>query len=126
LGTVGSVLTVRLETKMDIKGKGITEQELARNNGKTCCLCECPKDMHVVFWGCPIFEKELGGKGPLICCECCQIDALGGDIDKKFSEKLGRTITKEEINKACGDCGKNHAVQNEYLATQIQIGKGPL
>jgi hypothetical protein len=80
----------------------------------TCNLCECPTNVHICGWACPIFE------GNAICSECCLLDALRSDIDKKFSAKLGRDITKEEINEACKNCGKNNATQNEQMADNLE------
>jgi hypothetical protein len=79
----------------------------------TCVGCDCHPDIHLVGWSCPIFSNEA------ICFECCQIDTLNDDIDKKFSEKLGYTITKEEINKICTQCGKNNAKQDISLSPEV-------
>lgn len=83
----------------------------------TCCLCECPKNYHIVYWKCPLFDNEL------ICGECCQIGCLRKDIDKRFSEKLGRKITIDEINETCGKCQKNYGFQDEQLADDLEAGK---
>jgi hypothetical protein len=82
--------------------------------GFTCCACECDTSEHVCGWKCPIFNKEL------ICSQCCLVDVLRKDTPKIFSARLGREITREEINKMCGDCGRNHAVEDDTLADQIQ------
>jgi hypothetical protein len=83
--------------------------------GHTCCLCECPNPhTHVSYWKCPIFENNP------ICAECCLIDALKPGIEKKFSEKLGREITREEIIKTCQGCGMNHAVEDKDIADQLE------
>lgn len=80
-----------------------------------CCLCECNDIIaHACYWKCPIFE------GNTICAECCLVDALRPGVEAKFSEKLGRPITREEINKMCGDCGRNHATEDNDLADRIQ------
>lgn len=86
-----------------------------KKNDEMCMLCECgDPGMHVCYWKCPIFE------GNTICAECCLLDALRPGIEKKFSEKLGRDITREEITKACGDCGRNHATEDVALAEQLE------
>lgn len=78
-------------------------------------LCECQEPgVHVSFWKCPIFENNT------ICAECCLVDAIRPGIDKKFSEKLGRTITREEITKACQGCGMNHATEDQAVAEQLE------
>lgn len=81
--------------------------------GYICCLCECDPRVHVCFFKCPIFDKEL------ICSECCLTDVLRSNIEKKFSEKLGRMITREEINSLCKACGRNHAVEDSALADKL-------
>jgi len=83
------------------------------SKGHVCCLCECDPSVHVCFFKCPIFEKEL------ICSECCLIEVLRSGVEKKFSEKLGHTITREEINTFCKDCGRNHAVEDSALADEL-------
>lgn len=84
--------------------------------GHVCNLCECPEGFHVAFWKCPLFENDL------ICSDCCQVECMKEDIDEKFSEKLGRKITKDEINDACFECGKNNAFQDEDLALETEYG----
>lgn len=83
----------------------------------TCCLCECPKNYHIVYWKCLIFETEL------ICGECCRIGCLKNDIDEQFSKKLGRKITIDEVNDACFECGKNFGIQDEQLSGDLENGK---
>lgn len=83
------------------------------SKGHRCCLCECDPRVHVCFFNCPIFEKEL------ICAECCLTDVLRSNIEEKFSEKLGRNITREEINSFCNDCGRNHAIEDSVLADEL-------
>jgi len=80
----------------------------------TCVLCECndPK-AHVCYWNCPIFENYK------ICATCCMIDTLRPGAEKKFSEKLGREITREEINAMCRKCGRNHAIESDEIADKI-------
>lgn len=82
----------------------------------TCCLCECQQGVHILFWKCPLFMGED------ICGECCQVDALRPNVAEKFSEKLGRPISLEEINEQCRQCGKNYAKQNEDLANKTEGG----
>lgn len=79
-----------------------------------CVLCECndPK-AHVCYWNCPIFNDFK------ICATCCTIDVLRKDVEKKISEKLGRKITREEINDFCKKCGRNHAEENDDLADRL-------
>lgn len=88
--------------------------DLENKQDFTCNLCECPTNVHICGWKCPIFE------GNTICSECCLLDALRENIDTKFSEKLGRKITKEEINEFCKNCGKNHATQDEQMADNME------
>lgn len=82
--------------------------------GPMCCYCECDPAAHVCGWKCPIFNNEL------ICSQCCLVDVLRKDATKIFSEKLGRDITREEINAICGGCGRNHAVEDDQLADTLQ------
>lgn len=58
-----------------------------------------------------------------ICQECCYLDLLKDGVEKKFSEKLGRPISIEEINSECKACGKNYAKQNQRLADDIEQDK---
>lgn len=86
-----------------------------RKNEHVCMLCECQAPgMHISYWKCPIFEDNP------ICAECCLLDALRPGIEKKFSEKLGRPITREEITKACQGCGMNHATEDLAVAEQLE------
>ena len=80
----------------------------------TCCLCECDPKVHLVYFKCPIFEQND------ICADCCLLDALRPGAEKKFSEKLGREITREEMNKMCKECGRNHAVEDGQLAIELE------
>ena len=82
-----------------------------------CAACECQPETHLVFYSCPIFENES------ICNECCYIGCLQPYVDKQFSKKLGREITKEEINKTCLECGRNYAKQDPLLSPEIFSGK---
>ena len=70
-------------------------------NDDVCCLCECMAGVHLLFWSCPIFDDEL------ICSDCCHINSLKLDSNKKFSDKLGKEISKEELEKYCKDCGRH-------------------
>ena len=80
-----------------------------------CMLCQCQDPaMHICYWKCPIFDNLP------ICAECCLIDALRPGIEKKFSEQLGREITREEITKACEGCGRNHATEDQAIADQLE------
>lgn len=79
----------------------------------TCVSCECIPEMHISGWKCPIFDNET------ICSECCLVETLQSDVDVKFSTKLGKTITKEEINKICKDCGRNNATQDVKLSPAL-------
>lgn len=84
-------------------------------NEHICMLCECEAPgTHISFFKCPIFENNP------ICAECCLLDALRPGIEKKFSEKLGREITREEITKTCQDCGMNHATTDQAMAEQLE------
>jgi hypothetical protein len=47
------------------------------------------------------------------------IDVLRPGIEEKFSQRLGRKITREEINSFCKDCGRNHAVEDSALADEL-------
>lgn len=49
---------------------------------------------------------------------------LTDDIDKKVSARLGKEITKEQINEICTTCGLNCGKQNQDLATSLEQGKG--
>jgi hypothetical protein len=80
----------------------------------TCCLCECDPKVHLCYFKCPIFEQND------ICADCCLLDALRPGIEKKFSEKLGREITREEIDKMCKECGRNHATEDGPLAIELE------
>lgn len=80
----------------------------------TCCYCECVEAAHACGWKCPIFNDNP------ICSQCCLVDALRKDAPKIFSEKLGREITREEINAICNKCGRNHATEDDALADNIQ------
>ncbi len=80
----------------------------------TCCYCECVEAAHTCGWKCPIFNNNA------ICSQCCLIETLRTDAPKVFSEKLGREITREEINEFCKGCGRNHATEDEALADNIQ------
>ena len=82
--------------------------------GFTCCYCECVEAAHICGWKCPIFKDNL------ICSQCCLVDALRTEAPKVFSEKLGREITREEINEFCRNCGRNNAVEDDALADKIQ------
>lgn len=89
--------------------------DLEKNSKKCMCvLCECddPK-AHVSYWECPIFKNEK------ICAPCCTIETLRSGVEEKYSKSLGRKITREEINKFCGDCGRNHACENNELADRL-------
>ena len=79
-----------------------------------CCLCECLPEIHAMYWNCPIFNGEK------ICVQCCHIEAMKNDIDEKFSKALGRPITKKEINEHCKKCKRNHAIQDEGLAIDLE------
>lgn len=85
-----------------------------RSPGYVCCLCECPPGFHVCFFKCPIFD------GQYICSECCFFDVLREGVEKKFSERLGYTITREEITDFCRKCGRNHAVEDSVLADELE------
>ena len=86
-----------------------------RKVGHICMLCECDDpSAHISFWKCPLFENNP------ICAECCLLDAIRPGIEKKFSEKLGRPITANEIRKTCGDCGMNHACESQAIAEQLE------
>jgi len=89
------------------------------SQGHVCVNCECDSNFHRIFWKCPLYDKEL------ICTECCQENMLELDAPIKVSAKLGRTITAEELNKICSDCGRNYACQNKELAQQIELGDVP-
>lgn len=81
--------------------------------GVDCCYCECKNTEHPCGWKCPIFN------GNMICSQCCNIDVLRKDAPEHFSKQLGREITREEINAACRDCGRNHAMESEAIADQL-------
>jgi hypothetical protein len=79
-----------------------------------CTLCTCVEKTHAIFWKCPILDNNP------ICGECCQVGCLKNNIAGKFSKALGKDISLEDINKACTDCGRNYAKQNEELAKQLE------
>lgn len=85
-----------------------------------CPLCECDQNAHLVFWKCPLFENEL------ICQQCCHIEMLTDDIDKKVSARMGKEMTKDQINETCNKCGLNCGKQNPELATKLEEGKFPV
>lgn len=82
--------------------------------GFTCCLCECEPLAHACGWKCPIFKDNP------ICSSCCMVDTLRPEAPKLFSDKLGRDITREEINEFCRGCGRNHAMEDDALADKIE------
>lgn len=81
-----------------------------------CVFCECPQKNHLIFHSCPLFS------GHPICQDCCMVDMMQDDIDKKVSAKLGNPIDKQTINSICRSCGLNNACQNQKLVDQIKRG----
>jgi hypothetical protein len=79
-------------------------------------MCECPPEAHFVGWACPLFQQEW------ICGSCCQIECLRTGVEKRFSEKLGRELTREELDASCKSCGKNYAKINDDLADRMEQG----
>ena len=110
---VGDVIIADIQSPMTDGNRDDIFDAGKYSKGHICCLCECDPSVHVCFFKCPIFDKEL------ICSECCLMDALRSGIDEKFSEKLGRKITREEINALCRDCGRNHAIEDSALADEL-------
>ncbi len=81
-----------------------------------CSKCECQSGNHLVFYKCPLFS------GFPICIDCCLINMMKDDVDVQVSAKLGRSITKEEINSTCKNCGLNNACQNQKLVENLERG----
>jgi len=63
-----------------------------------CAMCECLAGNHLIFHYCLLFENN-----PV--CQDCVVDLLAEDAPTKVSTKLGRVITKEEIDAVCRQCG---------------------
>jgi hypothetical protein len=49
---------------------------------------------------------------------------LTDDIDEKVSARVGKQMTKEQINEICNACGLNCGKQNAELAKSLENGKG--
>jgi hypothetical protein len=63
-----------------------------------CSICECPLGAHCFYVHCPLLDDEL------ICIDCCQSDVEKDEIIETL-EELGKSYTREEIEKICKGCG---------------------